>query len=101
MDVALGIKPEEIRVFPIAMLFSSIKTYEIQLYIARIYTNEKRYLSHSTKLFKFDPMITYAYAMYSLKVEDRDGDFVAVHCSEYQKACSRFYIVESAKIDEL
>jgi hypothetical protein len=100
MDVALGIKAEDLRIFTVAMLFSSTKNSEIVLYIGRIFTTDRLYKSHVCRLYKIDPVLTLGFGMYSLKLEDRDGDYLAIHCHEYAKAGSRFYFVETSKINQ-
>lgn len=57
MDVALGLKEGDKRIFTVAMLFSSTKGGEIVLFLARIYTTDKLYEHYATRIYKFEPML--------------------------------------------
>lgn len=100
MDVALGIKSEDSRIFTIAMLLFSPKDNEALVFIGRIYTNDKVYLNHIVRIYRLEPFLSAVMGLYTLKLEDKDGDYLAIHCSEYNRPASRFFIIETGKVEE-
>ena len=81
------------------MLFAS-EQGEIVLCLTRIMTTEKDYISHQTKFYRFENAIHKDSGLYSLRLDDKDGDCLAIHCHNHHAGKSLLYFTQPSKIDE-
>ena len=86
------------RVFTMSMLLES-KRGEVVVCIVRIHTTDKVYKGHTIKLFHLEPSLHRDAGLYSLRLDDKDGDYLAVHCHNHHNSNSTLYFMKPAKIE--
>jgi len=89
----LGLKEGNHRLFTFVMLLES-SSGEVVVCVTRILATEKKYLSHSINFFSFEPHLKRGSGLYSLRLDDKDGDLLAIHCHDHHNGASQLYFVK-------
>ena len=88
----MGLKENGQRLFTWVMLLET-KKGEIVVSVTRILTNDRHYLGHVHRFMRLETRLYKEAGMYSVRIDDKDGDNIAIHCHDHHNGNSLLYFM--------
>ena len=69
------------------------KKGEIVVSVTRILTNDRHYLGHVHRFMRLETRLYKEAGMYTVRIDDKDGDNIAIHCHDHHNGNSLLYFM--------